>query len=841
MFKKPIKLKDKKIVYLLISIVSLFLTLLFYFYLLPIHSFCLHNISLIKRTDGSAAQRFYYDLNNDGETELIELKRNFDFLNESAIKLTNLNNKLIDQWNLKEQWMVRGWTIGDYNHDSFKEIYIITRKDDSLFIYVLDPFKKKDFVLYRTYLASAAQYNPAPGRPWNFGLDIPGFFDLDQDGFDELLVSINAYFALRPRRLFAFSVEKEKLIAVSPEFGSPVHGFEIADINNDGQPEIYNTGSYAPGNYSEDAPDLYKDNHVYLFILNRKLKPKYNPMTFGSTYSAANFKLLKSGKAPLFLGIISNKTVENDSIEFVLFNPLSGIIKKDKSYNEVTPIYQYEFNHYKLTLPLYLKSSSGIYRVDSSLTPELVLKKDSPSVMNDVFWLINLDSDPENEIVRFSAVNADQMKLTVYRQNFKNPVSQIIPIVDFSKLIMSVKKTDESHSELMLSTFDTYLEFNYGRNPYYPWYFVISTLAYGVIFIVLWLIFSAVNSLLFYYHFLIRHLNTLNKGVLLLNEHGRVIRYNQNFLKMLALPENIKFGVDYRNFLRSRPQIRNFIDQLVHTRRVVEGELTFLKSGNPFKGKLVGYFLTGAMDLPAGYCLEIYDLSKSILTEREDVIHRLIRKMAHDIKTPLSTIKFSLQTLKYNLLDQKNADWKEDLRSIETEVTRIHSITENYSKFARLSRLKLQVISLEELIKKVLDAFQPPEHVQISVQIADQAEMITADVEQLEVLLRELLENAFDAVGERGQIRIETFSAHFTNKLHKEAICIRISDDGRGIPKEIEERIFEPNFSTKSLGTGFGLVLVERIVKNHGGQIIVDSVINKGTQVQVILPKDNPS
>ncbi len=347
------------------------------------------------------------------------------------------------------------------------------------------------------------------------------------------------------------------------------------------------------------------------------------------------------------------------------------------------------------------------------------------------------------------------------------------------------------------------------------------------------------NQFYAFTQFLHQHLNIPRKGVILLRKNGKILYANRNFFNIIGLNVKRYRGRTFNEIFNHNPQIRNFINRLKSGEEHLESELTYFRQQKAFKGQIIGYRIRDMLGKPVGYCLEIYDLSESILNERQMVIHRLIRKMAHDIKTPLSTIKFSLQTMRYGLgTEPQDEEVLEALTSIENEISRIQSITDNYSKVAGLSRLKVSVIALEELLQTIVNDFHPPQNVKVEIKVAKEAQVITADAEQLSVMLKEVLENAFDAVSGEGQITIETFPAFFADAPHKEAICIKISDNGDGIAPEIKEHIFEPNFSTKTHGTGLGLVFVQQIVENLGGQILVDSEQGKGTQVQLILPRE---
>ena len=366
---------------------------------------------------------------------------------------------------------------------------------------------------------------------------------------------------------------------------------------------------------------------------------------------------------------------------------------------------------------------------------------------------------------------------------------------------------------------------------------VFSFLLILLLVILIFFLLQIVSSLYFYFNFLRIHLNIGNKGILFFDSQGRLVRFNQNVHSMLNLPFSEQKGKSFKIIFRSLPQLKNHLEKLIINKQEINEEFTFSFQNKILKGHILGYPIKW-LGHPIGFVLEIYDLSKDILSEREDLIHRLVRKMSHDIKTPLATIKFSVETLKYVIQNMDDAEVQEGLQNITQEVNRIQSITNNYSKIAQISRLRINIVDLQELCDELLSQFHPPDEVFIDTNISKEAQLITADADQLKVMFKELIENSLDAVGAKGKITISTFPAALRNKKNQTAICLNITDNGAGIPEGVKDKIFEPSFTTKTHGTGLGLVFVKQIVNNHQGEIIIDSEINKGTKIQIILPKE---
>ncbi|RMD86566.1 MAG: sensor histidine kinase, partial [Calditrichaeota bacterium] len=364
-------------------------------------------------------------------------------------------------------------------------------------------------------------------------------------------------------------------------------------------------------------------------------------------------------------------------------------------------------------------------------------------------------------------------------------------------------------------------------------YFLFFLLLVGLLLI----IFRSMIYFIYYLKFIKVHLNNPNKAILFFSSNGKLIRFNQNAETMLNLPLRFGRGKSYKIVFRSLHQIQSHLQNLISNGQHLEEEFTLFMQNRILKGYLLGYAIK-FLNKPLGFVLEIHDLSKEIISEREDLIHRLVRKMSHDIKTPLATVKFSVETLKYVIQNIEDEEVQEGLQNINQEVNRIQAITNNYSKIAQISRLRINIVDLKELCEELISQFHPPEAVSLLAKIHPTAQYITADADQLRVMFKELIENSLDAVGPEGEIVINTFPATIRNNKKSDAICINISDTGVGIPPGVKDKIFEPSFTTKTHGTGLGMVFVKQVVENHQGEIIVDSEINKGTKIQIILPKE---
>ncbi len=226
-----------------------------------------------------------------------------------------------------------------------------------------------------------------------------------------------------------------------------------------------------------------------------------------------------------------------------------------------------------------------------------------------------------------------------------------------------------------------------------------------------------------------------------------------------------------------------------------------------------------------------------VRSERLAAVGKMAAVITHEIRNPLSSIGLNTELLEEELerIAAGTASPKEAralVASVHKEVDRLTAITEDYLRFARLPRPKLERLQVNDVASELVE-FQ---RVELATRGATVASMLArdlpevmADEGQLRQALLNLVRNAAEAVGARGLVRVAT------RHTPAGAVEIRVEDDGAGIAAEHLPRIFEPFFSTKDGGTGLGLALTQQIVVEHGGRIQVESS-EHGTAFVIELP-----
>jgi len=218
-------------------------------------------------------------------------------------------------------------------------------------------------------------------------------------------------------------------------------------------------------------------------------------------------------------------------------------------------------------------------------------------------------------------------------------------------------------------------------------------------------------------------------------------------------------------------------------------------------------------------------------------IGTLASGLAHEIRSPLNAIKLNLGLLNEDsdaVSEDKREEFRKRLGLISRDVEGLHKLLTDFLAFARPPRLEMLPTDLNQLLLDVI-AFLEPEckqrHIQIDTHFARELYPIALDWTQFSRgVLYNLLTNAMEQIADQGTITL-------TTRETPDDVEVQVEDNGGGIPKENEARIFELFFSTKEHGTGLGLAIARRIVQEHGGELILENHPGRGARFIIKLPK----
>jgi nitrogen fixation/metabolism regulation signal transduction histidine kinase len=228
--------------------------------------------------------------------------------------------------------------------------------------------------------------------------------------------------------------------------------------------------------------------------------------------------------------------------------------------------------------------------------------------------------------------------------------------------------------------------------------------------------------------------------------------------------------------------------------------------------------------------------------ERIAAWREIARRIAHEIKNPLSPIQVSIETMRKTYA-KRHPDFdeifEESTLTILEEVGRLKRIVSEFSQFARMPRPKAAELNVREVLEHVLSLHRDAK-VALALDHDPSAPAIRADREQLTQVFMNLLQNAVDAATGRhgdhgGRVTLSVGPAE-----GRGGVIVSVCDNGPGIRAEERDRIFEPYYTTKATGTGLGLPIAHRIIEDHGGAIEVLDGSDGGAELRIFLPSAGP-
>ena len=222
-----------------------------------------------------------------------------------------------------------------------------------------------------------------------------------------------------------------------------------------------------------------------------------------------------------------------------------------------------------------------------------------------------------------------------------------------------------------------------------------------------------------------------------------------------------------------------------------------------------------------------------VRSERLAAIGKLSAMITHEIRNPLSAIGLNAELLDDELSD--NAEGRALCHAIHKEVDRLTAITEEYLSFGKLPKPKIaseHVNGLVDALASFVREDLAQKQVELVVELADNDPIALVDSAQLRQCLINLVRNASEAVTSKGGGRVT-----MRTRRAGDRVVIEVEDTGVGIAPEVLPRLFDTFFSTKEGGSGLGLALTQQIVKDHGGDLSVESTVGKGTTFTVSIPR----
>lgn len=259
-----------------------------------------------------------------------------------------------------------------------------------------------------------------------------------------------------------------------------------------------------------------------------------------------------------------------------------------------------------------------------------------------------------------------------------------------------------------------------------------------------------------------------------------------------------------------------------------------------------GSVLPELIDGELGYILVIDDISEMVQAEHEAAWSEVAKRLAHEIKNPLTPIRLSAERLQHRLkpgLDEESAKLLDRMsNTIVHQVDSMKTMVDAFSEYARVPELKLRNIEINHLIREVVDLYRINQsNTEILLDLKG-SPVLNIDGDRIRQLLINLIKNALDAMHESTKENSEYISkldiCSQINVLdgEKKQYQLTLKDNGPGIEKELLPNLFEPYKTTKTQGGGLGLAIVKRIVEEHDGRVLAKNNNTQGASIHVYLP-----
>jgi len=330
----------------------------------------------------------------------------------------------------------------------------------------------------------------------------------------------------------------------------------------------------------------------------------------------------------------------------------------------------------------------------------------------------------------------------------------------------------------------------------------------------------------------------VSAGVLSVDGAGIVTRSNRSALNLLALPED---GVLGRQLIDVMPEVAPLVAQAVERPgRAAQGQVEILQRGTR---RILLVRLSAASD--TGSVVTFDDVTDLMSAQRMAAWGDVARRIAHEIKNPLTPIQLSAERLRRRYLKQIKDDPETFATCTDTIIRQVGDIgrmVDEFSSFARMPRPTVQPEDAKELCQQAL-FLQRNGNADILYrsELPDRPVPLICDRRQLGQVLTNILKNAAEAIeGRDARPGTELKQGEISLKLKDDgaAVSIVVEDNGKGLPQEGRDRLTEPYMTTRSKGTGLGLAIVKKIMEDHGGFLALEDREGGGARISLIFRRD---
>ncbi len=333
-------------------------------------------------------------------------------------------------------------------------------------------------------------------------------------------------------------------------------------------------------------------------------------------------------------------------------------------------------------------------------------------------------------------------------------------------------------------------------------------------------------------------LSNLSSGIISLSENKEIRTSNPEASVILGINVNEYLGQSLFQLARDKPELESLVRWIMSSvqNRVKHWseEITLIEAD----GRKT-LLCRGTALADGGYVIVIENVTSLVQAQRDAAWGEVARRLAHEIKNPLTPIQLSTERIRHKYLktmDEKDAETMDRLTStIIHQVDSMKEMVKAFSEYAKMPELKMQTLDIESLLMEVVDLYRGSDKLTIKQELGIGGTLVEVDQGRLRQVFHNLIKNAMEAAGDNEKIILQV-KIHL-EELNKQNWCIlELTDNGPGFPEDMLANIFDPYVTNKPKGTGLGLAIVKKIIEEHGGSILAENAPQGGARVVIRLP-----
>ncbi len=768
------------------------------------------------------------DLQGDGRDERVLLrKRSGDDTAPNAVVLTTLGRRTIQQVNYAAT-MVDRIQFLDLDSNGVLEVLVPIVRNDSLYVSIVSADGRKMDRLFVT--TGRPRVEPEGTMPWDPAVTGAFMADATNDGNPELILTVKTRYAQLPRGVWVFTWPEQQRLG-QQVVGAMINQEHLGNFDDDAHPELFFTSSASDNGAEAGGLD---DRHAYVGAFELGASPRLQwHRAVGGIWSSMRLttgNLDGDGRPDVVTHQWASRGRTTAS-PLQHIDPASGRVYQERLFDQqIRDVAMVSVDSDTRDEILVLDTEGTLHVLDERL--ETRGRRAFGPQARALAAVPDVDGDAYDEILigttEGTALLGPDLKIKAFtpQQSGRWKV---------------VQRGDQQPPWLYAEADGRAFLYTVESNPLYLWHrygpWALALAALGGLAGLGWMGYATYRTTCQAQATRDRILETSSEGLLLIDRDGRLEYANASARSALDLRND----PDEPARLQERvPALMHLVEQADDEQAPVSDVVEDAAGAPPLRAAAIP--LDGAAD--GEWLVRLHAMGAAANGDYR-TWGLMARRVAHDLKNPLTSILLTLQRLQMEYRERA-PDAADDLDAyttrIEERIEHLRRMTKNFMKFIDAETPTLVRTDLNAFIAEQADRLRTglPPDIELILKLGDTVPPVPLDAEQMQSVLENLIANAVNALPQGGRITIRT-QLERGLQLHPAASPrdyaeIEVQDTGVGMTAATRERLFEPGFTTSDDGTGLGLAIVQKVVRDHDGHIEVESESGVGSAFCLYLP-----